>query len=101
METLYLVRQYAPNFCSGFELDVVRDVKRDDITKVHWCDRFKRDGFVEFYVEPYGGGELIFGAKYKDGPSWVVGFALPVDSGAKAPDGGLLRNNWRYKPHLS
>lgn len=97
----YLVRQYAPNFCEGFQLDVVRDVEYDDITKVPWCERFKSDGFVEFYLEPYGNGELIFGAKYKDGKSWVAGFALPADSDAKAPDGGLLRNNWRYKPHLS
>ena len=97
----YLVRQYAPNFCTGFDLDVVRDVEYEDILKVHWCERFKHDGFVEFYLEPYTKDELIFGAKYSDGKSWVVGFALPMDSEEKAPDGGLLRDNWRYKPHQS
>jgi hypothetical protein len=99
--TKYLVRQYAPAYCTGFNLDAMRDVEYEDILKAPWCERFRHEGFVEFYLEPYGNGELIFGAKYKDGSSWVAGFALPMDSDAKAPDGGLLRDNWRYKSHES
>ena len=97
----YLVRQYAPNFCTGFKLDVVRGVEYDDILKVYWCERFKHDGFVEFYLEPYNGDELIFGAKYTDGTSWVAGFALPEDSSQMSNNGDMLRDNWRYKPHES
>ena len=99
--TKYLVRQYAPNYCTGFDLAAMRDVEYDDILKAPWLDRFKHDGFIGFYLEPYAQDELIFGAKYNDGKSWVAGFALPMDSKEKAPDGGLLRNNWRYKPHQS
>ncbi len=51
-------------------------------------------------VTPYG-DELIISAHYKDGKHWVAGFALPMNSKAKAPDGGLLINNWRYKAHMS
>jgi hypothetical protein len=101
MTRRYLVRQYAPGFCSGFELDAVNSVEYHDILKVHWCERFKDKEFIGFYLEPYSGDELVFGAKYKDGTSWVVGFALPEDSKDIAPDGGLMRNNWRYRPHKS
>ncbi len=99
--TKYLVRQYAPNYCTGFDIDALRGVEYEDILKAPWLERFKSDGFVDFYLEPYGGDELIFGAKYKDGTSWVAGFALPMDSRELAPGGGFLRNNWRYKPHKS
>ena len=99
--TKYLVRQYAPNFCTGFDLGVVRDVEYDDILKVHWCERFKSKDFVEFYLEPYHEDELIFGAKYKDGKSWVAGFALPMDSEMMSNNNDLMRDNWRYKPHKS
>lgn len=97
----YLVRQYSPAFCTGFDLDAIREVEYDDILKAPWCDRFRHEGFVEFYLEPYYGDELIFGAKYANGESWVAGFALPADSNEKAPDGGLMRDNWRYRPHKS
>lgn len=97
----YLVRQYAPAYFTGFDLDAIKEVEFDDILKVHWCERFKHDGFVEFYLEPYDGDELIFGAKYKDGTSWVAGFALPTNSNQMSNNGDLLRDNWRYKPHQS
>lgn len=97
----YLVRQYAPAFCTGFNLDAMRDVEYEDILKAPWLDRFKHEGFKEFYLEPYCGDELIFGANYEDGQTWVAGFALAMDSKERAPDGGLLRDNWRYKPHQS
>lgn len=97
----YLVRQYAPNFFSGFDLDVLSGIEYNDILKAPWLERFKRPNFVEFYLEPYAKDEVIFGAKYSDGTSRVAGFALPMDSDQKAPDGGLLRDNWRYKPHKS
>jgi len=97
----YLVRQYAPNFCSGFDLDVLRDVEQDDIVKAPWCERFKTDEFVEFYLEPYSGDELIFGANYSDGKSYVAGFALPMDSMMMSNNGDLMRENWRYRPHKS
>lgn len=101
MTQKYLVRQYAPGFCTGFDLDAIESIEYDDILKAPWCERFKSKGFLEFYLEPYSGDELIFGAKYDNGKSWVAGFALPVDSKERAPDGGLMRNNWRYKPHKS
>jgi hypothetical protein len=97
----YLVRQYAPNYCTGFDLDAISGVEYDNILKAPWLDRFKYEGFKEFYLKPYYNDELIFGANYSDGKTWVAGFALPMNSKAMAPDGGLMRNNWRYKPHQS
>ena len=96
--TTYLVRQYRPAYFSGFTNCVCRDVEYDDITKVTWSENFKHSGFTHFSVEPYG-GELIISAHYENGKRWVVGFALESDSDVKAPDGGLLRDNWRYKEH--
>ena len=97
-EQLYLVRQYRPGYFSGFVNEVMRDVKFDDITKAPWCENFKHSDFSHFTIEPYG-SELIIEAHYRDGKHWVVGFALPMNSEAKASDGGLLRDNWRYKEH--
>ncbi len=96
----YLVRQYRPDFVSGFTNKAYRDIELNDITKVPFCENFKHDGFLEFTVKPYG-DELIVEAHYSDGKHWVVGFALPDDSTAKASDGGLLRDNWRYQDHES
>jgi hypothetical protein len=95
----YLVRQYRPAYFSGFLNEVCRSIPYDEITKVPWCENFKHDGFKEFKIKPYGGGELIISAHYDDGKHWVVGFALPEDSNMMAPDGGLLRDNWRYQTH--
>jgi hypothetical protein len=99
--TTYLVRQYRPAYFTGFTNQVVRDVAYDDITKVPWAESFKHAGFSHFAVEPYHGDELIISAHYTDGKHWVMGFALPMDSEAKAPDGGLLCDNWRYREHES
>jgi hypothetical protein len=93
----YIVRQYRPAYFSGFEDVVCSGVSRDQITTAPWCEGFKRDGFTHFTVEPYEADELIISAHYSDGQHWVVGFALPDNSIAVAHDGGLLRDNWRYK----
>ncbi len=82
---------------TGFDNAVVSGVTRENLTKVPWAERFKHSGFTGFSVEPYN-GELIISAHYEDGKHWVVGFALDEASDIKAPDGGLLRDNWRYKP---
>jgi hypothetical protein len=96
----YLVRQYRPAYFSGFVNKVYRDVDYDDITKVEFMANFRHEGFKEFKLEPYG-GEVIISAHYDDGKHWVVGFALAMDSNVRAPDGGLLRDNWRYRDHES
>lgn len=92
----YIVRQYRPNFVTGFENSVVHGLTYEEIPAIPWADNFKHSGFSHFTVSPYE-GELIIEAHYTDGKHWVVGFALPEDSEIKAPDGGLLRDNWRYK----
>lgn len=93
----YLVRQHRPAYVSGFENKVYRNIQRDEIANVPFCENFKGEGFTHFTVKPYG-SELIISAHYANGEHWVVGFALPEDSDAPAPDGGgLLRDNWRYK----
>lgn len=96
----YLVRQYRPNYFSGFENAVVRDVLYDDITNVPWSDGFKQADFKNFVIEPYNGDELIISAKYENGESWVVGFALPDHSVMVSNNGDLMRDNWRYKTHM-
>ena len=96
----YLVRQYRPNYFSGFDNDVVRGVEYDDITKAPWMENFKHKGFTEFKVEPYSGDELIISAHYENGEHWVAAFALPEDSNEMSNNGDLLRDNWRYKPHV-
>ena len=97
----YLVRQYAPAYCTGFDLDVIKAVEYDDIIKCHWMERFKHSGFKEFVIKPYDGDELIISAHYKNGEHWVAGFALPENANERLPGGELLRDNWRYKPHKS
>jgi hypothetical protein len=92
MEKTYLVRQYRPNYFSGFTNKVVRDVNYDDIINVPWADNFRHSDFEKFTIEPYG-KELIISAHYKDGKSWVVGFA--VDSDAE------FAKDWRYQEHES
>jgi hypothetical protein len=94
--TKYLVRQYRPGYFTGFPTSVISGVEEDDITKVPFCENFKHSGFTKFTVEPYS-GELIISAHYENGKSWVVGFALPEESTLVAPDGGLMRDNWRYR----
>src|ERR1700722_3374398 len=93
----YLVRQYRPNYCTGFEDAVYKDVPYDRITEVPFCANFKHSGFDHFIVEPYSGDELMVSAKYTNGESWVVAFALPDNSNDRLSDGELLRENWRYR----
>lgn len=90
--TLFLVRQYRPNFCTGFENAVVRSVERDKIIDpeaVPFCANFMYEGFNCFKVEDYGNGELIISAYYDDGRHWVVAFACE--------EGSLMSKDWRYK----
>ena len=105
----YLVRQYRPGYFSGFDNAIFTAKDREDILNAPWLENFKHSTFERFEVEDYGNGELIISAKF--GPraerptrkveSWVAAFALPTDSNATAPDGGLMRDNWRYKTHES
>lgn len=98
----YLVRQYAPAYCTGFDLDAASGVEYDDILKAPWLQRNRGPEFDKLTIEPSKGtDELFIMANYHNGKRWVMGFALPENSTEKAPDGGLLRDNWRYKPHES
>lgn len=99
--TNYIVRQHRPAYFTGYENKVFRDVPYDGITAVPFCKNFKHSDFESFTVEPYVDDELIISVHYADGKHWVVGFALPEDSQMMAPDGGLLRDNWRYRNHTS
>ena len=104
MMTKYLVRQYRPAYFTGFHTSTAKDVEYGKILDCPWFRNFEHEhdgGFDKFVIEPYGGDELIISAYYKNGKHWVAGFALPDDSDQKAPDGGLLRDNWRYKDHES
>ena len=89
MSNLYHVRQYRPNFFSGFDNAVIHNVTKDEILSAPWFRNFEHEGFAQFTVELYGNGELIISAKYKNGESWVAGFAVSTDS--------EMANNWRYK----
>lgn len=96
----YLVRQYRPAYFSGFDTEVYKGVSFDEITKVPFCANFKQHNFDHFTVEPYAGGEYIISAKYKNGESWVVGFAIDENSKetTRNYDGDeLMVNNWRDK----
>lgn len=100
--TRYLVRQSRPAYFSGFENEVFRNIEYDKITEVPFCKNFKHDDFEKFTVEPYGtGDELIIMAHYKNGKSWVVAFALPMDSNMMSNNNDLMRDNWRYRNHTS
>lgn len=104
MEKLYAVRQYRPGYCTGFENSAVKNIKYEDITKQEWFKNFEHEydgGFDKFVIAAYSGDELIISAYYKNGKHWVAGFALPMSSKEKAPDGRLLIDNWRYKNHES
>lgn len=95
----YLVREYLPNFFSGFDLHAYRGIEHAEITSMPFCDSWRNGAdFDKFVIEPYG-PELMISAYLTTGKHYVVGFALPEDSEAVAPDGGLLRDNWRYKDH--
>jgi hypothetical protein len=98
----YLVRGYLPSFYSGFDIPAYSGYEEDQITGAPFCDSWRSDPkFSKFTVEIYHDDELIIEAHMTDGKHYVVGFALPEDSPTKAPDGGLLRDNWRYKAHVS
>ena len=96
MTDLYHVRQYRPNYFTGFINDVVYNKTYDQITEAPWFDNFKHGhdgGFEKFVIEPYGGEEFIISAYYKNGVHWVVGFAVKADS--------KFASDWRYKCHES
>ena len=84
----YLVRQYSPAFCTGFDLSVVEVDNKENIINVPWANRFKHVGFKEFKLADYHDGELIVSAYYENGEHWVVSFACEV--GSKHCD------DWRY-----
>lgn len=86
--TKFHVRQYRPNFVSGFENAVCRDVNESEILDCPWFKNFRYEGFERFEIAPYG-DEKIISACYTDGNNWVAGFAIPVDH--------LFAENWRYK----
>lgn len=92
----YLVRQYRPNYCTGFEDAVFKNVEYNKITSLPFCDNFKHSKFTKFTIDPYY-GELIISAHYENGKHWVVGFALEENSKKKASTGELMKDNWRYK----
>lgn len=83
----YHVRQYRPNYFSGFENEVVRDVAFDDILKCSWFKNFEQHGFEHFSFCQYG-DELLISAHYENGEHWVAGFAIPIDK--------PLAADWRY-----
>jgi len=85
---LFHVRQYRPNYFSGFENEVVRDVPWDKILEVPWMENFRHEGFDRFTVEKYG-TEWIIQAHYRDGAHWVAGFAIETTH--------PFAENWRYK----
>jgi hypothetical protein len=85
--TKWHVRQYRPNYFSGFENAVCRDVEEDDILKCSWFENFRHEGFERFEIAPYG-DEKIISAHYADGNGWVAGFAIPVDH--------PFAKDWRY-----
>lgn len=84
----YLVRQYSPAFCTGFDLSVVEVDDKEKIINAPWADRFKTTGFKEFKTENYHGGELIVSAYYENGEHWVVSFACEA--------GSNMSKDWRY-----
>lgn len=86
--TKYLVRQYSPNFCTGFDLSIVEVDGKDNVINVPWADRFKQDNFDKFEIADYGNGELIISACYNDGKHWVVSFACEI--------GSKHCKDWRY-----
>jgi hypothetical protein len=90
--TKYLVRQYRPNFFSGFEDAVATGLAYDEITSAPWFENFRRNGFTEFKIEPYTDDELIVVAHYADGKFYVAGFATK--------EGSKMARDWRYKPHI-
>ncbi len=71
-----LVRQYRPNYFSGFNNAVERGVTYENITAIPWAENFKHGGFTKFTVEPYDGDELIVSAHYENGEHWVVAFCV-------------------------
>lgn len=92
--TLFHVRQYRPNYFTGFENIVVRDVPEDQILQVKflrdWEARDAEDciGFKEWLIEPYPSGELLISATYANGQRWVAAFAVD----AAHP----MAKDWRY-----
>jgi len=90
--TDYLVRQYRPNYFSGFEDAVEGPLPYDQITTASWFKNFQHQydgGFKKFEIEDYGNGELIISAIYNNGKHWVAGFATEV--------GSRMSKDWRYQ----
>jgi hypothetical protein len=73
---LYHVRQYRPNYFSGFDTEFYRNVPYEKITDAPWMENFKHSDFDHFTVTPYSDHELIVEAHYRDGQHWVAAFAV-------------------------
>lgn len=111
VQTKWMVRQYYPNFCSGFEVGICGPVEFSEITeKPAWMGNFRKPlrspvtsgdantynddhGFSHWSIAPYPStgspDEIIISAVYKDKKSWVAAFACPADSETS--------KGWRYK----
>ena len=85
----YHVRQYRPNYFSGYDNEVVHNIEYADILSVPWCENFKSDLFDHFSISKYNEDELIIEAHYKNREHWVVGFAVDTKN--------AFAQNWRYK----
>lgn len=91
MSEKWHIRQYRPNYFSGLDTEVYRDLDFDkllDADSVPFLNNFKHDGFIDFKIEPYSNGEMIISAKYKNGESWVAAFACQSNH--------PLADGWRY-----
>lgn len=84
---LYHVRQYRPNYFSGFENEVYHNVSWEVITAVPFMANFRHGKFQRFEIEPYG-KEFIISAIFSDGESWVAAFAVSADH--------EFAKDWRY-----
>jgi len=89
--TKWRVRQYRPNFFSGYENEVVPNIEEDKFATdvpflVQWYNNPTLD-HMEF--KPYSGDEWILVGHFKNSEYWVAGFATPESK--------IDPTNWRYK----
>ncbi len=92
------IKQYRPNFFSGFENETVEFATTEELLNVEFVKKFKRDGFSGFALSTYGEQTNLI-ATYKNGKKWwVVGFIDDVSNvnlskweAGKAPVEKLLR----------
>lgn len=83
------VRRYRPNYCTGYENEVVRDVPVEKLfTAPDWLAKAaSRDNFDRFEIEPYY-DEFIISVIHKNEEKWVMAFAVRTDH--------EFASNWRY-----